>query len=165
MNWDATMNLDEVQKQKVTGWIKEGLKLSEIQSNLASEFGIHVTYMEVRFLVDDLKLTPKDQLAVPPEKKVLPAKGKEQGAPLGAQAPAADEAASSGVSVTVDNVTRPGAVVSGSVTFSDGNVAQWYLDQFGRLGLAPQQQGYKPSAADLEAFQIQLHNELQNAGL
>src|SRR5262245_47517741 len=99
MNLGATMNLDDAQKQKVTGWIKEGLKLSEIQCNLASEFGIHLTYMEVRFLVDDLKLTPKDQLAVPPEKKVLPAKDKEPEAPLGAQGLPADEAASTGVSV------------------------------------------------------------------
>ena len=159
------MNLDEAQKQRVTEWIKEGLKLSEIQSKLASEFRIHLTYMEVRFLVDDLKLTPKDQQAVPPEKKVLPTKGKEPDASLAAQAPGVGGAPSDGVSVTLDNVTRPGAVVSGSVTFSDGNVAQWYLDQFGRLGLAPQQQGYKPSAADLEAFQIELQNELQKAGL
>jgi hypothetical protein len=55
--------------------------------------------------------------------------------------------------------------VSGSVRFSDGNAAQWYLDQFGRLGLVPQQQGYKPSAVDLESFQIELQNELQRLGL
>jgi len=160
------MNLDEAQKQKVAGWIKEGLKLSEIQSKLAAEFGIHLTYMDVRFLVDDLKLTPKDQQALPPEKKVLPAKEKASEGSLGVPSPATPAGAPpDGVSVTLDNVTRPGAMVSGSVTFSDGNVAQWYMDQFGRLGLAPQQQGYKPSAADLEAFQMALQNELQKAGL
>ena len=159
------MNLDEAQKQKVAGWIKEGLKLSEIQTKLASEFAIHLTYMDVRFLVDDLKLTPKDQQAVPPEKKVLPAKDKGKEGSPGVRSPAAPAAQPDGVSVTLDQVTRPGAMVSGSVTFSDGHVAQWYLDQFGRLGLAPQQQGYKPSPADLEAFQMELQNELQRAGL
>lgn len=159
------MNLNEAQTQQVTGWIKEGLKLSEIQSKLASELGIHLTYMEVRFLVDDLKLTPKDQQTLPPEKKVLPTKEKAPEASLGHQTTATGGAPHDGVSVTLDSVTRPGAVVSGSVTFSDGNVAQWYLDQFGRLGLAPQQQGYKPSAADLELFQVELQNELQKAGL
>src|SRR5436190_17910660 len=59
------MNLDEAQKRKVTAWIEEGLKLSEIQSKLASELGVKLTYMETRFLVDDLKLTPKDH--APPQ--------------------------------------------------------------------------------------------------
>ena len=68
------------------------------------------------------------------------------------------------VNVTVDQVTRPGALVSGKVTFSDGNSAAWSLDQYGRLGLAPKQQGYKPSAADLQAFQAKLQTELANMG-
>ena len=54
------MNLDESQRQKVAAWIADGAKLSEIQTRLMSEFGLKFTYMEVRFLVDDLKLTPKD---------------------------------------------------------------------------------------------------------
>ena len=53
------MNLDETQRQMVAKWISEGAKLSEIQKRLL-ELGIKLTYMEVRFLVDDLKLTPKD---------------------------------------------------------------------------------------------------------
>src|SRR2546430_15977801 len=54
------MNLDEAQRKKVTEWIAQGLKLSEIQNRLASELNVSMTYMDVRFLVDDLKLTPKD---------------------------------------------------------------------------------------------------------
>ncbi len=38
----------------------------------------------------------------------------------------------------VDTVARPGAMVSGSVTFSDGQKGHWYLDQMGRLGVAPE---------------------------
>src|SRR6266542_1781444 len=72
------MNLDDRQKKAVAGWIAEGLRLSEIQSRLNSEFGVSLTYMEVRLLVDDLKLLPKD----PPPKvdKPLvapPTQGKE----------------------------------------------------------------------------------------
>src|ERR1051325_3957201 len=55
------MNLDDVQRKTVSGWITDGLKLSEIQNRLASELGLRLTYMEVRLLVDDLKLTPKDR--------------------------------------------------------------------------------------------------------
>ena len=54
------MNLTEEQRQRVSAWILEGAKLSEIQNRLLSEFKLKFTYMEVRFLVDDLKLTPKD---------------------------------------------------------------------------------------------------------
>ncbi len=68
------------------------------------------------------------------------------------------------VKVKVDQIARPGAVASGSVTFSDGNTASWYLDQFGRLGLAPQKQGYKPPATDLQEFQVELQNELAKMG-
>ena len=54
------MNLDEGQRKKVAEWIGQGLKLSEIQTRIASELGVSMTYMDVRLLVDDLKLTPKD---------------------------------------------------------------------------------------------------------
>src|ERR1041385_7518083 len=54
------MNLDDAQKRTVADWIAQGQQLSEIQKRLADELGVHLTYMEVRFLVDDLKLTPKD---------------------------------------------------------------------------------------------------------
>ncbi len=54
------MNLDEAQRQRVTAWILQGAKLSEIQTRLAAELNLKLTYMEVRLLVDDLKLTPKD---------------------------------------------------------------------------------------------------------
>ena len=55
------MQLDENQKKTVTGWIEEGLDLSAIQSRLESEMDIPMTYMDVRFLVGDLELVPKDE--------------------------------------------------------------------------------------------------------
>ena len=73
--------------------------------------------------------------------------------------------AGGGVSVTVDQLARPGAVVSGKVTFSDGNRAEWYLDQAGRLGLVAQQPGYRPPAADVQKFQAALETELAKIGL
>jgi hypothetical protein len=65
----------------------------------------------------------------------------------------------------VDQITRPGAVVSGKVTFSDGNRAEWYLDQSGRLGLAPELAGYRPPAADVQQFQVALEAELSKMGI
>lgn len=162
------MTLDEHQKQQVANWIKDGLKLAEIQNRLASEMGITLTYMEVRLLVDDLKLVPKDP--DPPETPDVPAP--ETDGLLEPEEPKKDEvvdapgsAAQAGVSVTVDTLTKPGSLVSGNVTFSDGNQAEWYLDQMGRLGLVPKTEGYRPSAADVQAFQAALEREVRRAGL
>ena|SRR5688572_12034946 len=165
------MNLDDSQKQKVREWIEGGLKLSEIQDKLNKEFGLSMTYMQVRFLIDDLGVKPKD-----PPKETAPANlpapsaqppksappGKQ---PAGAPAAAPEEPAlGGGVSVTVDQITRPGALVSGKVTFSDRKGADWYLDQMGRLGLVPKEQGYKPGEDDLMDFQAALQNELARLG-
>jgi len=149
------MNLTEVQKQKVAAWINEGLKLAEIQKRLESEFGLRPTYMEVRFLIDDLKLMPKDP-EPPAAPAVVPA------ATAATPAPAA--AAAGRVTVEVDKIPRPGALVNGTVTFSDGQTAAWYLDQTGRLGLTPAQADYKPTAEDVKAFQLELQTQLQKMG-
>jgi hypothetical protein len=146
-------NLDHAQRQKVAVWINEGLKLAEIQKRLESELGLRLTYLEVRFLVDDLKLKPKDpppplKSAVKPEDVLAPA-----AAPPGK------------VSVTVDQLARPGALVSGKVRFSDGKTAEWILDQAGRLGIVPSEKGYKPASAEVQEFQLLLQQELQKLGI
>ena len=168
------MNLDEAQRKKVTEWIGQGLRLSEIQTRLASELGLRLTYMEVRLLVDDLKLTPKDVEPPRPSESALAASA----APPAAKAPppagrpparAPEKAPLAGgpgrVSVSVDELARPGAIVSGKVTFSDGNSAAWQIDELGQLRLMPQQSGYRPPAADLEQFQMALEGELSKLGL
>ena len=156
------MNLDESQRKKVADWIAEGAKLSDIQTWLASELSLKLTYMEVRLLVDDLKLTPKDpeppKVAAPVAEAAKPADKKSTPPPAG------PPGAKGGVSVTVDQLARPGAIVSGKVAFSDGQQADWYLDQSGRLGVAPRQQGYKPSAADVQQFQAALQSEIARMG-
>ena len=159
------MNLDQTQRNKVAEWIAQGLKLAEIQNRLNSEFGLRATYMEVRFLVDDLKLTPKDPEPVKPTASVLTAPDATPGAAKAASPTPSAAAKPAGVSVSVDQITRAGALVSGKVTFTDGNTAEWYLDQMGRLSLAPQKQGYRPPAADVQQFQAALEAELSRLGL
>jgi hypothetical protein len=61
-------------------------------------------------------------------------------------------------------VVRPGAVVSGTATFSDGEVGEWYLDQMGQLGFNPRTPGYRPSQADVADFQVKLDAALRQAG-
>ncbi|HTV41682.1 MAG TPA: hypothetical protein VMF08_13960 [Candidatus Sulfotelmatobacter sp.] len=155
------MNLNEEQRQHVAAWISQGAKLSEVQTRINQEFGLKLTYMETRFLVDDLKLTPKDPEPVKTEKAPPP----EPKKPGGEKAAPADSAKAGQVSVSVDQIARPGALVSGKVTFSDGQKAEWYLDQMGRLGVLPSQHGYKPSAADVQEFQMALQEQLQRLGM
>jgi len=169
------MNLDDSQRKQVAEWIKQGLKLAEIQNRLVAELGVKMTYMEVRLLVDDLKLVPKDAETPKPTPSVLSGGGP---ANPGSRATASDPKASpassqvpgggagpGGVFVSVDQLARPGALVSGKVTFSDGNRADWYLDQTGRLGLVPQQTGYRPPPGDVQQFQTALEAELAKMGL
>lgn len=160
------MTLTEPQRQRVTAWITQGAKLSEIQNRLAEEFGLKLTYMEARFLVDDLKLVPKDP--EPPKTPQPPPPNKLESTPVPEGDLAEEEipapAGVSKVSVTVDQITRPGALISGKVTFSDGQIADWYLDQTGRLGVVPKQQGYKPTATDVQEFQLALQREVAKLG-
>ena len=73
------MKLDEAQRSKVAAWIADGLKLAEIQKRLNSELGLTLTYLDVRFLVDDLKLTPLDP--EPPKPVAPPAEAANTPAP------------------------------------------------------------------------------------
>jgi hypothetical protein len=72
-----------------------------------------------------------------------------------------DGAPASKVSVTLDKVVRAGAMMSGTVTFSDGVEGGWMLDRFGRLALTKiSKPDYQPTEADLEAFQLELQSKL-----
>jgi hypothetical protein len=75
-------------------------------------------------------------------------------------------AGGSNVSVTIDNVTLiPGAVASGGVTFANGVTGKWIVDQYGRPGLTEvSQPGFRPSAAESQAFMQELSRALQQKG-
>ncbi|MEI6351561.1 MAG: hypothetical protein WCP06_10715 [Verrucomicrobiota bacterium] len=162
------MQLTDEQKQEVSRWIAEGAKLSEVQQRLDEQFGIRLTYMEARFLVDDLKLVPQEKpeppaKAEPPQAPSSPTGGEPKpGAP---DEVAGKTAAGGSVKISMDQIMRPGSLVSGSVVFSDGVKAEWYLDQTGRFGLVPPQPGYRPSQADLAEFRILLEEELSRQGM
>jgi hypothetical protein len=70
------------------------------------------------------------------------------------------------VTVEVDKVTLlPGALASGTVTFSDGVAGKWVVDQHGRPGFTEiSQPGYRPTPADGQAFVRELSALLQRRG-
>lgn len=79
------MKLEPSQEEKVRAWAAEGASLSDIQTRLADEFGIRLSYLDTRFLLIDLKV----DLAEKPEKK--PVADPLAGSPAsGAAAPGAD---------------------------------------------------------------------------
>ncbi len=152
------MTLSDEQSAALTRWVESGDSLSDIQKMLREEFSVNLTYMETRFLVDDLRLTLKSDPEPDPTPEPTPPADA-----LPADALPPDEilppAGPGGrVKVTLDQIARPDAVISGKVTFSDGQAAGWYLDQTGRLGLDADTPGYRPSEQDVIDFQ----NELQS---
>ncbi len=153
------LSLTEDQKAQVTKWVTEGATLAAVQKRLASELSLSLTYMDTRFLLDDLNLTVKDA----PQKTAVTADlTKEPPPPVAGPGAAASGAGK--VRVSVDKIVRPGAALSGSVTFSDGQSAEWHLDQAGRLGLVPKTKGYQPKPPDLQEFQYALQDELARLG-
>jgi len=153
------VSLSDVQKTQVAKWVADGASLAEVQKRLASEFTLSLTYMDTRFLLDDLNLTVKD-----PAKAPSPAADLSKAPPPPAALPGEPAPGGGKVRVAVDKIVRPGAALSGSVTFSDGQTADWQLDQTGRLGLIPKTKGYQPIPADVQEFQIALQDELARLG-
>jgi hypothetical protein len=145
------MTLTDEQKAAVTAWVRDGAGLSEIQKRLRTELGLAMTYMDVRLLVIDLDLTLREEAPPAPKPKPKP------------DEPDPDVPAS-GVRVEVDRLMKPGALVSGSVVFSDGRHATWALDQMGRLALDAGDREYRPSEDDMVDFQESLRAALRKQG-
>jgi hypothetical protein len=186
------MELNENQLADVAKWFAAGASLDEIQKRISSEFGVHMTYLDLRLLVADLPQPEEEdadaQAGGGVETRRSGADGSAGGDDVGAadvpsandgettEAPQdgdnADGAAGpppaegpGGVSVTVDPITPPGVMAGGGVTFSDGTAGKWYLDQMGRLGLGGVPKGYRPSPEDAALFQSRLVEALQAKGL
>ncbi len=161
------MNLSDAQKSSVAAWLEAGASLSEVQKRLREEFELTFTYLDTRLLVDDLKIQIKDPEPEPAPVETAPADPAEE-TPLSAEdepSPLPPAAPGSGkVNVTIDQIMKPGTMISGKVTFSDGENADWYLDQMGRLGLNPTTIGYRPAERDVLAFQVELQRLARTQG-
>lgn len=148
------MDLTDSQKAAVAAWVKEGKSLADVQNQLREEFDLSLTYMDVRFLVDDLDITFEE-----------PEEPEADEAEAAADAPAEEPEVMGGVHVEVNPVTPPGALVAGTVRFSDGKSLGWQLSAAGQLGLVPgDDPDYRPSPEDVQEFQTQLQEVLQKQG-
>ncbi len=175
------MTLNPEQTKAVSEWVAAGDNLYTIQKKLSDQLKISMTYMDVRFLVDDLNLKLKDpepkadasDVSKTPaarpgaDRKGFVEKAKEK---LGIAKGDAQEADGdddipppSSVRVTVDKVNvNPSAMATGTVTFPGGVTGKWMVDLQGRPGIVEvSKPGYRPSPADAQAFMQELALALQ----
>ena len=157
------MELSDAQKVAVTRWIQEGRSLADVQRSLREDFGISITYMDVRFLVDDLDIAVVEEEPEAPE--VTEVEAGEDATTEPAEAELVDEGDNGAVTVDVDAIPRPGSLVNGTVVFSDGVSLGWQLSAAGQLGLIPgDDPEYRPNPEDVQSFQSQLEEVLRKKG-
>ena len=150
------MSLSDEQKAVVSQWVSGGESIAKIQNLLKEKFDLGLTYMDVRFLVDDLGLVYKDSNESAGDSEVNESETDEA---------TEENNHTDGVVVDVDAVIRPGSLVSGNVRFGDGVELGWQLTGTGQLGLIPgDDPEYRPSNEDLQAFQTQLQEILKEKG-
>ena len=137
--------LSAEQLDMVRAWAGQGIDLNGIQKRLVSECGLHLTFMDVRFLLLDNSI----EIATAPEP--APAAPVEA-PPAPAEIPAS--AADGKPVVTLDELYLPGALVSGKVSFPSGTRCAWQIDQMGRFGWI--EQTAVPTPEELQAFQLEL---------
>ena len=170
------MSLSPEQTAEVANWVRDGATLSDVQKRIDADFKISMTYMDVRFLVDDLDLTLIDQAPkadasdvtkAPPPKPKPPVDDASSPAAAAEDASEGETPAVGGVTIDVDAaVLIPGAIASGSVIFSDGVTGKWMVDNQGRPGFTEvSQEDYRPSPEDGEAFMQELSTALRDKGM
>lgn len=139
--------------------LNEGVSLSDIQKILADEYEEKMTYFELRMLAADLEVNWEAQS--PKKEEPEDVAGEDAELPTEDESDDAEEASGAGQTVvTVSKLVRPGAMMSGDVTFASGAKGEWMVDQLGRLGLNPAPGSSDPTPEDIQEFQVELQNSL-----
>ena len=149
-----SMTVTAEQLEMVHQWASLGVDLNGIQKNLAAECGVHMTYMDVRFLLLDHGI----EIAVPSTAPAsAPVKEEPASQPVAEQTEAIPAPAAGPVGkpvVTLDELMLPGTLISGKVQFSSGTKGGWQIDQMGRFAWNSLEG--QPTPEELQAFQREL---------
>lgn len=151
-------------KRFMAAKIAEGVNLSDVQKLVNQEFGLKLTYMDVRILASELDNIdwdandPKAQ-ELAKEKARAEAEKKRQEEEEGIEPEVEATPGDGRTVVEVSKLVRPGTALSGTVKFASGSTADWYVDSYGRLGIE-NLQGDKPTESDIMAFQDELKKAL-----
>ena len=184
------MILSEEQINCVKNWVADGASISDVQKRLKDEFSIVMTYMDTRFLIDDLDAelvsapdTPEeivsdisaeqssivDDNAMPNYDDAYPTESPTDAQPEEYPQPEYPEETQSqtapNVKVSVSPIQRPDCIVSGDVVFSDGSSAEWRIDRMGQLGIVPSNPSMNPPQEEIIEFQRQLQALLSQQGM
>ncbi len=157
----------------IAGQLNQGVSLSDVQKALSEQFGLRMTYLELRMLAADLKVDWQKQDKAPaapaPEAESETDTAPQDNDGLDGDVP--DDAGipdegdglpptSGKTHVTVSKLARPGASLNGEVTFASGAHGEWFIDGMGRLGLSLAEGSPKPDNNDYREFQIELQKAL-----
>ena len=150
------------QLDMVRAWAAAGVDLNGIQKNLAAECGVHMTYMDVRFLLLDYGIEIAVPSAAPAPEPAAPAAQPAVEPVEAVPAPAPAGPVGKPV-VTLDELMLPGTLISGKVQFSSGTKGGWQIDQLGRFAWNSLEG--QPTPEELQAFQMELQMLLSRGGI
>lgn len=165
--------------------LNEGMSLSDVQQLLDSEYGIKLTYLDLRMISSSMAVewekqqkhkkaaqTDISQSAPQPEESVQEEQEEESYSSEEKEDIAEDteedaavedeEQAGQGKAiVNLDEVPQPGTSLSGTVVFPSGASGKWILNRMGQLGLSELDEGSsEPTQEDYQAFQAELQGQL-----
>lgn len=142
--------LSPKQVQSIRDWAQEGLDLNTIQKKLHEDLGIKLTFMDTRFLLQDLDIHIKQ-----PEPAPQPARSGTTPEAAPAPSPLLGK-----IQVSVDEVTPPHALMAGKVLFKSGAQGVWDIDRTGRINWDATLG--EPTAEDLREFETELQSVIRS---
>ena len=173
----------------IASQLNAGVSLSDVQTKLAQEYGVKMTYFELRMLamglaVDWEKQDKPKPAATPAPVVAAPQEAAADDDDMAAaddfnaddaadteaeptddddnEEPDDDEAATDGeTKIVLDETPHPGAALSGTAVFASGASGKWALSRNGRLGFEPDEGSKEPDENDWQLFQAELQKTLQ----
>lgn len=134
-------------KSTVAKLLNKGESLGNILKILDVEYGLKMTFLDLRILASEIENIDWTKDEEKPEAAVKESKTAKE-----------PEDTTGRTVVEINRLTRPGVAMHGSVKFASGASADWILDQMGRLGL--EKSKGSPTPEDIKEFQQELQKAL-----
>ena len=142
--------LSPEQIQSIRTWAEEGLDLNAIQKRLHEDLNIKLTFMDTRFLLQDLDIRIRQPEPEP--------EAEQPGELPGTMPPPPSQLGKT--QVTVDEITPPHALMAGKVLFKSGAQGAWDIDRTGRINWDATLG--EPTADDLREFETELQSVIRS---
>lgn len=177
------MTISDAERDKfIMEQLNAGVSLSDVQKMLDSEYGIKITYFELRMIASTLKIEWENRSSKPHAAAPEPVMAEESAekpmdeAPEAAEEPeqmddteAGNEACNdddgmpeNDTVVTLDDVPAAGAAMSGTVKFASGASGKWVMTRMGQLGISElDKDSAQPTQDDIMLFQQELQLTMQ----